>query len=59
MALSWTEIFPDVDGDPVRASLDEVGDVATMFERMGDASRAHPRRVRAGDVGVRDGLAGG
>ena len=39
MALSWTEIFPDVDGDPVRASLDEVGDVATMFDRMGDASQ--------------------
>ena len=39
MALTWTEIFPDVDGDPVRASLDEVGDVATMFERMGDASQ--------------------
>ena len=39
MALSWTEIFPDVDGEPVRASLDEVGDVATMFERMGDASQ--------------------
>ena len=39
MSLSWSEIFPDVDGDPVRASLDEVGDVATMFDRMGDASQ--------------------
>ena len=39
MALSWTDIFPDVDGEPVRASLDEVDGVATMFERMGDASQ--------------------
>ena len=39
MALSWTDILPDVDGEPVRASLDEVDGVATMFERMGDASQ--------------------
>ena len=29
MAVSWTEIFPDVDGEPVRASVDEVEGVAT------------------------------
>ena len=39
MALSWTDIFPDVDGEPIRASLDEVESVSTMFERMGDASQ--------------------
>ena len=39
MAVSWTEIFPDVDGEPVRASVGEVESVARMFERMGDASQ--------------------
>ncbi len=39
MALSWTDIFPDVDGEPIRASLDEVESVSTMFERMADASQ--------------------
>ena len=39
MAVSWTEIFPDVDGEPVRASVGEVASVARMFERMGDASQ--------------------
>ena len=39
MTVSWTEIFPDVDGEPVRAELAEFDGVTSMFERMGSAAR--------------------